>query len=230
MAPHVPPDVRELIPVWRHEQHLTIEEISTRARCSIRTVQTILAYDRDYGVVSNPFAFTRGQDRVLNTGDLNFISSLLSAIPTLFLDELQSQLLLTRGVDVSISTLSRAVHSLAITHKQVSKEAIERDNLLRSTWQGVHGSHPADYYVWIDESSVDDHTNQRTNGWAAMGRPCIRRATFIRGQRYSVLPALCSDGIIALDIFEGSVNKDKFIRFLKEDLVCCTDTHLMYNN
>jgi hypothetical protein len=49
---------------------------------------------------------------------------------------------------------------------------------------------------------------------------CVHRAAFIRGQRYSILPALTSDGIIALDIFEGSVNKEKFIRFLKEDLVC----------
>jgi len=76
-----------------------------------------------------------------------------------------------------------------------------------------------DYFVWLDESSVDDHTNQRTQGWAALGRACVRRATFIRGQRYSILPALTSDGIVALDIFEGSVNKEKFIRFLKEDLV-----------
>ncbi|KZP30237.1 hypothetical protein FIBSPDRAFT_726293, partial [Athelia psychrophila] len=37
---------------------------------------------------------------------------------------------------------------------------------------------------------------------------------------YSVLPALSSDGIIALDIFEGSVNKDWFMDFLKNELVC----------
>ncbi|KDQ54004.1 hypothetical protein JAAARDRAFT_104822, partial [Jaapia argillacea MUCL 33604] len=32
-------------------------------------------------------------------------------------------------------------------------------------------------------------------------------------QRFSVLPALSIDGIVALDIFEGSVNKDRFISF-----------------
>ncbi|KIK81926.1 hypothetical protein PAXRUDRAFT_154919, partial [Paxillus rubicundulus Ve08.2h10] len=31
---------------------------------------------------------------------------------------------------------------------------------------------------------------------------------------YSVLPALSIDGIIALDIFEGSVNKDRFLAFI----------------
>ena len=76
-----------------------------------------------------------------------------------------------------------------------------------------------EYFVWLDESSVDDQTNQRCSGWSELGRACVRRATFVRGQRYSVLPALCSDGIIALDIFEGSVNKEKFINFVNDQLV-----------
>ena len=73
--------------------------------------------------------------------------------------------------------------------------------------------------MFLDESSVDNLTNQRTSGWSPIGHACVRRATFIRGQRYSVLPALTTDGIIALDIFEGSVNKDIFVRFVREELV-----------
>jgi hypothetical protein len=34
-----------------------------------------------------------------------------------------------------------------------------------------------------------------------------------------VLPALSIDGIIALDIFEGTMNKEKFIEFLREQVV-----------
>ncbi|KIP08377.1 hypothetical protein PHLGIDRAFT_69431, partial [Phlebiopsis gigantea 11061_1 CR5-6] len=36
---------------------------------------------------------------------------------------------------------------------------------------------------------------------------------FIRGQRYSLLPALSMDGIVAMEIFPGSVNKEKFIHW-----------------
>lgn len=104
-------------------------------------------------------------------------------------------------------------------HKRIAKDALERNELLRATWQAAWGDIPAESFVWLDESSVDDTTNQRRYGWAPFGRPCVRRATFIRGTRYSVLPALSSDGIIALDIFEGSVNKEKFTRFVLEDLV-----------
>ncbi|KIK42780.1 hypothetical protein CY34DRAFT_62694, partial [Suillus luteus UH-Slu-Lm8-n1] len=35
---------------------------------------------------------------------------------------------------------------------------------------------------------------------------------------YSILPAFSSDGFIALDIFEGSVNKERFIQFLNTEL------------
>ncbi|KAG2046390.1 hypothetical protein BDR06DRAFT_899351, partial [Suillus hirtellus] len=56
-------------------------------------------------------------------------------------------------------------------------------------------------------------------GWAPIGRACVRQQTFIRGQQFSVLPALSVDGIVALDIFEGSVNKELFINFLPDQIV-----------
>jgi hypothetical protein len=154
------------------------------------------------------------------TADLNYLSSILDVNPCLYLDELQSRLATDQDVNVSISTIFHAVQSLALSRKHVLKAALERNKLLCATWQAEYSDIPADYFVWLDESSVDDHTNQHTHGWAAVGCTCVHHVTFIRGQHYSILPALTLDGIIALDIFEGSVNKEKFIWFLKEDLVC----------
>jgi transposase len=219
MAPHTTTEMRERMVVWRNELDKSDAEIAELAGCSERTVREVLRLHRDFGVVQNPFAQPRGGRRSLDTGDMNYISSLLAANPCLYLDEIQDRLSDERGIDVSISTISRAVRSLALSHKRVSKAAMERNELLRATWQAAYGDIPAEYFVWLDESSVDDHTNQRTDGWAPLGRACVRRATFIRGQHYSILPAFTSEGIIALDIFEGSVNKEKFIQFVKDDLV-----------
>ncbi|KAG2048103.1 hypothetical protein BDR06DRAFT_843968, partial [Suillus hirtellus] len=36
--------------------------------------------------------------------------------------------------------------------------------------------------------------------------------------KYSILPALDCNGILALDIFEGSVNKERFVSFLHEQV------------
>ena len=87
-----------------------------------------------------------------------------------------------------------------------------------------------EYIIWLDEAGIDDHTNQRAQGWAKLGQACVRRAAFIRGERFSILPALTCDGIIALDIFEGTVNKEKFINFLRRDLVCPTFNKDMLNS
>jgi transposase len=56
-----------------------------------------LSYYRDYGVAYNPMAFAsfpRGRPRVLTSTDLNLIKSLLSQDPTMYLDELQDELLI----------------------------------------------------------------------------------------------------------------------------------------
>src|SRR6202034_1106877 len=118
-----------------------------------------------------------GRHRSLTTADLNYLSSILDANPCLYLDELQSRLATDRDINVSISTIFRAVRSLALSRKRVSKAALERNELLCATWQAEYGDIPADYFVWLDESSVDDHTNQHADGWAVSGRACVRHAT-----------------------------------------------------
>jgi transposase len=221
MAPILSNEMRQRIITWHYEQHISASDIHTLAGCSLRTVYNILQFHRDYGTVDNPFAGPRGGVRCFDMGDMNYLASIIDARPKIYLDELQQELLLHRNIEVSISTISRALQRLAISRKKVSHEAIERNELLRATWQAEYGDIPAEYFVWLDEASVDDQTNQHRDGWAAVGRACISRATFIRGQRFSVLPALTHKGIIALDIFEGSVNKEKFIQFVDQQLVCC---------
>ena len=139
--------------------------------------------------------------------------------PVLYLDEIQDQLLQYRNIEVSLATVSRTLCRITLTHKKISSEALERNELLRATWQAAYADIPAECCVWLDESSVDNRTNQCTSGWAEVGRACVRRELFIRGQHFSVLPAFTCDGYIAVDIFEGSMNKEKFIRFLEEQVV-----------
>jgi hypothetical protein len=150
---------------------------------------------------------------------MNYIYSILEANPGLYVDEIQQRLFEARDVDISIATISRALRRLAVLHKKVAREALERDEVVHATWLAEYGDIPVESCLWLDESSVDDRTNQRRNGWAPLGRACVRRETFIRGRRFSVLPALSVDGIVALDIFEGSVTKEWFITFLKDQIV-----------
>ena len=209
MAPQVSDEMRARIIVWHDEQHLSVQEITGLVGCCVQTVYIILSYHCDYNTLRDPSTCRpHGADHSLNMGDMNYISSLIDARPKIYLDEIQDELLNRRDVFISISTLSCTLHRLSMTHKHVANEALKRNELLRATWQAAYADIPAEYCVWLDKASVDDRTNQRTMGWAALGRACVCHAAFVRGQRYSVLPALTCEGMIALDIFEGSVNKE----------------------
>ena len=157
---------------WRNEIELSPPEIAEPAGCCVRIVQYILSYHRDYNTLRDPFTCgPHSRKRSLNMGDMNYIASLIvEARPKIYLDELQEELLNVRDVLVSILTLSRALRRMVLTHKQVANSALSRNKLLRATWQAAYADIPGEFCIWFDEASVDDLTNQRTAGWAAMGK------------------------------------------------------------
>lgn len=162
----------------------------------------------------------------IQDGDVEYISSLIEANPVLYLDEIQHRLRSTRAVELSISSLSRLLIQFGLTRKHIRKAAAERDEELRTIWEADMAQYSdPDVFVALDESAVDNKTLQREYGRSLVGSPCVRRATFLRGVRYSILPALTTEGIIALDNFEGSVTKERFLTFIREQVVCVS--HLL---
>jgi transposase len=220
MAPPISLELRERIVSWR-DMGLSISDIVLVSNRSQRAIYNILKNHDEYGQLSNPFTHTRtGRKRILERDDVQFIDGLVSLQPGLYLDEIRDKLLEVREVDISLATISCTLSRISFTKKSISKEALERNEHLRAVWQGVMGKFEPHQLVFIDESGVDDQTNVRRNGWAMMGQACVRRTSFLRGTKYSVLPALSINGILTLDIFEGSVNRERFIGFLDRNLVC----------
>jgi hypothetical protein len=86
-----------------------------------------------------------------------------------------------------------------------------------------------------DEAAKDERTLIRKFGHSKIGTRfasftdqyqswlihtrCIQRKCFVRGKRYSILPILTLDGIIAYDIIEGPVTSERFVQFLQEHVV-----------
>ncbi|KAH9957722.1 hypothetical protein BGW80DRAFT_1126005, partial [Lactifluus volemus] len=96
--------------------------------------------------------------------DLQYIQSILEARPTMYLNEIQGKLFQNREIVVSLATLSRTLRRLSLSSKAVSKEALERDELLRATWLAENGVAKPEELVFLDEAGVDDHTGERTRG------------------------------------------------------------------
>ena len=99
----------------------------------------------------------------------------------------------------------------------------------------VIGEHyEARQLVFVDESATDRRTARRGYGWAPTGTRARRRDFFVRGKRqvlcalrpshppkcnvrlfrYSILPAMSLDGILALDVKENAYAREDFIDFL----------------
>jgi len=221
MPPQLSIDLKERILKWYFEDGLTYRDICDQARVSLGLISnTIRNFQEFGGQVVNPFRRHTGRPSYLNDQDMAFIQSTINANPSIYLDELQKRLYDTRNIKISIATLSHALTSLEYSCKSLTKVSAERDEELCSVWEIVMSEYTnPEVFVFLDKSAVDGKTVQQSHGWSKVGQPCVCRMTFHRGKRYSILPALMVDGIIGLEIFKGSVTKEKFLSFLRTHIV-----------
>lgn len=123
--------------------------------------------------------------------------------------------------------------------RQVTRPAKERDENDRAAYQLLIGHwYRADQLVFADESHVNRHVTRRAYAWAPTGDRARRRDFFVRGTRcvimpytctspnsfdelftdiqyrYSLLPAMSLDGILALDISTTSYTSATFYNFV----------------
>jgi transposase len=110
MAPFLSQEIRKQVIILRYEQHGTAQEIADIVGCNERTVYNILRLYCYFGQVNNPFASQMGRPRALGQGDLTYITSVLDANPSLYLDELQEKLLMSRGFLLRGSGYRRYIH------------------------------------------------------------------------------------------------------------------------
>jgi hypothetical protein len=156
---------------------------------------------------------------------VKFIVALLDRTHCIYLDEIQELLRNERHVVVSISTLWRTLHRLHYSHKTVAVRALERNDLLRSAFMNKVADEVfnPEMLMFVDEAARNKKTSGRMKGWSVVGRRCVQRRCFGRGERFSILPILTLDGIITYDIIPGLVTSARFLQFLRKLVV-----HLYY--
>jgi len=220
MTPRISDDLKERIVQLYYTDGMKMMDIRDLTRCSIGLVYNVIRNYQDFGQVNNPFVHPAGRPCTLTAEDLAYMEAVIDADPSIYLDEMQSKLREIRDVEVSIASLSRAMTRLNLSRKTVTKAAAERNEEVRAIWEGMMAQYTdPEVFVALDESAVDDKTGQRQYGWSPLGTQCVRRMSFLRGVRYSILPALTTDGIIALEIVEGSITKEHSLKFLHEQVV-----------
>ena len=214
-------DLKARIP-FLHNQGFSIKEICGLLDLKKSIIYQSLAYHRYYGVPYNPHARKLGRRRILSPGDIAFIVALLKRRHTIYVDEIQSELSSSRGIHASATTILCTLRRLHYSHKCVSARALERNDILCSAFMNrIADEVPnPDMLMFIDEAACNKKTSARMKGWSLVGKRCVQRRCFMRGQRFSILPVLTLDGIITHDIIPGSVTADRFLQFLRELVVC----------
>ena len=226
MPPAISTDLKKHIVRWYHDEQMTMEEVAELASVSVGLVSKVVTLHRNYNQVTDPYTLQHARPSYLNLGDRKYLGAILEANPSLYLDEIQEKFATNRNLHISIATICRTLHYLELNRKHISKIASQRDEELRTLWEMEMAQYTdPNVFVFLDESAVDQSTAHRTHGRAEPGTRCVRRMTFIRGVRHSILPALTLHGIISLDVFEGFVNKDRFLSFLREQVVCIFIMH-----
>lgn len=82
--------------------------------------RTFLQFKK-YGCVDELSSLEPGRSRILKTNDIMYLENLLKEKVDWYLWELQSEMELWLGRQVSYCTIWRAMHRLGYTHKQVNK-------------------------------------------------------------------------------------------------------------
>lgn len=209
-------DLRERIVRFYHEGQ-TMREVAETFNVSVGIVHHFVDLHRKYGQVTDQYAQPRRGRKILTCADEDYIHALIEARPSIYLDEIQEKLVTERGVHVSLATVSRTLARMGCSKKSLSSRAAERNEGLRNLWELelAEFATPASLFSSTRVPLTTGPSNVPTDG-RLLG---VDRCAFFRGKRHSILPALSLDGIMALDIFEGSVNKERFLQFLHEQVV-----------
>jgi len=215
-------DLKARVPVLYHEGY-SVKDICYLLGIKKTLVYKVLNWYLLFGNVSNPYKYSCSvaRPRALSPVDLTFISAVVNHRPSVYLDELQDELRLKRNIHTTLPTLSRALKQLGVTRKAISARASERNELSRALYMNRIAEEVPDpnMLVFVDEAARDERTISRRYGRSGRGFRCTVRRQFVRGTRYSIIPAITLDGIIAYDIVEGPVDTERFVKFLREQVV-----------
>ncbi|CAA7260824.1 unnamed protein product [Cyclocybe aegerita] len=212
----IPPALRQTI--VRMSAVFKPEEIHVFTTVSKRQQSRILKLWKETGqIVPDPPATPRpcGRPRNLSAEDVFFLHGCVNRTCDVYLDKLQESLGIMCQSHASIPTIWRTLRRAGYRMKKLSQNAVKRSARKCARYiLKIATKYQSNQLVFVDKSAADCRTTYRGYAWAIRGRRAVQKAFFVRGRRYSMLPAMSEEGILSFDIIEGSFNKRKFGRFI----------------
>ncbi len=221
MAPNISASQQMEIRGTIEESSLTNQQIADVAKCSSRTVSTYRTNLKRFGSTKAPFNGQGGRPRSMADWMLKALLTLLSRKPCLQQDEMAIFIFDNFGETLSTSTIGRALRKAGWSKKVARRIAMEQCPDLRDMYLHDLSPFDKDHIVYVDETGRDNTAGFRRTGWSPLGVTPVQIARFQRGQRYHILPAFTSDGVLYAHICQGTTDGAVFEAFLEQLLPRC---------
>ena len=119
-------DLKAWIPIL-HARGLGVQKICRLLGIKKTLVYKTLDFYRSFGTIENPSCNTCAHNQALSPANIEFLINLLQPKPTIYLDEIQDELLCHQGCCISIPTLFCTLQRLNFSRKRVSAPALEKN-------------------------------------------------------------------------------------------------------
>jgi len=157
-----------------------------------------------------------GRPRMLTAMEVKFLCDCVARQPDMALSELQAELREACAIDTSIQTIARSLQREGYTMKTVTRPALEQNKQDRETFRTLIDTHfRPEQLIFANESHFNRLPLRRPYAWSIRGERASRYECFLRGTKYSILPALSLNGILHLEVIKNTITSEDFIQFIQ---------------
>ena len=185
----------------------------------LQTARSILLRYREGQPIEDQRGGRREESIKITPSIVQLLVNMVEQTPDLTLKVMKQRLATDAGVQVSISSVARALDAQLISMKKLQDCPVRRNSMRTKTLRAEY----ADWYlqqeagkvlVYVDESCFNIFT-RRTRGRAAVGQPAFRQVQFERGKNLNLVMAVASGvGVVYFELQRGTMTKERYQCFL----------------
>lgn len=218
IAPYSP-DIRWRVVWQRLSMGYTFEKIGICLQVAPSTAHRIFTRFQNTGEVAPLQPSSQEGLRKLDDHHELFIIGMIHENPCLYLSEICQAIKDATGVIVSGSTVCRILRKNGFTRKKAQQIAKQRCVEYRAMFMAQVLQFPRESFVWVDETGSDARSHIRRFGYSLLGLPPVYTRRLTHGKRISAIAAICSKGLLAVELTTESVNAECFFDFLRGTLI-----------
>ena len=141
--------------------------------------------------------------------------------PGIYLWEIQRELSLIFNLEISPAAVWQCLKRSNFSRKKMQLVALQRDYQLRSKYMNDISLYRSNVLVFVDETGCDRRDALRKYGYGLRGHREKSQKLLVRGERVSVIAAMTTNGVLALQVVHGTVTGDVFVEFTQRRLLPC---------